>query len=429
MKMPSLPLKQILSVGLVVTGSCYVVAKGTEALTARQRLTQAVIDEVKSKLGGIDSQIPALREDLGEHVIDGEVKAIDKATDDVVKTVMTRAFEDKTPGVVKGDHGKTLACLKGTISFNKEIPADLQRGVAVPGAVYDIESRLSNAEEPGRSDRSSTSQGVALKLKSVSKQVGEQARLPDFPNSDEQDFLMTSAPVFFLSNIVEYSVAFGLRNGEARITDSIVALYNNPRLFGRLGTEIYAKIKDKSGLAPGNPKNIMTHPYWSKHPYAWGERGDSRGSKATKYSVAPCENAASLTLKSREKNYQKEFITEAFSKNKEICFYFRVQTRPTGEAAEMEKTYPIEDGNVEWRENHAPFVNIAKIVFKADGNQDWAGEDAQKACAATEFSPWNGLMAHQPMSNLARGRRYVYKASALVRELKSELDPAIKDAK
>ncbi|MES2857395.1 MAG: hypothetical protein V4692_16105, partial [Bdellovibrionota bacterium] len=203
----------------------------------------------------------------------------------------------------------------------------------------------------------------------------------------------------------------------------IKALTKHPKLFARLGVEAAAKISSWSALAPGNPDNIMTHPYWSKHPYAWGDRTEK--SRAAKYSVAPCENARILTKHTDTEEYQKEFISEALDLNEEVCFNLRVQLRPIG-ASEIE--FPIEDGNVEWNEQKAPFITVAQVNLPLSRNSDWRSDEAQVACAKTEFSPWNGLEAHQPMSNLARGRRYVYKASALVRQIKPELDVRIKAA-
>ncbi|MES2857394.1 MAG: hypothetical protein V4692_16100 [Bdellovibrionota bacterium] len=178
----------------------------------RDSITKEVIGRVKKELRAIDQSEPKIRRDLGEFYLREEATSLTQTTEDVIKTILNRAYTNQTPGISKGDHGKSIACLVGSITFNRNIPEELQRGVVIPGAVYEVESRLSNAEDPGRSDRSSTSQGVALKLKNISKNVGTtKARLPDFKTSDEQDFLMTSASTFFLSNIIEYAVAFGIR--------------------------------------------------------------------------------------------------------------------------------------------------------------------------------------------------------------------------
>lgn len=437
MKTVTVSLKKAFVVGMILSTAGYAAAEmhddpATAAkLAQKQQLVDQTVAEVLAQMQNIGAQGPALRTDLGEHVIDGEPEAIAQATTDVIKTVMNRAYVGTTPGIAKGDHGKTLSCLSGTIEFlgADKIPAHLQRGVVVPGARYEVLARLSNAEEPSRIDRSSTSQGVALKLKNVSKVLtsqnrSEQDRLPDFPNTDEQDFLMTSAPTFFVSNIVEYAAAFGLRNGESGATDFIKALAKHPRLVERLGTELGAKLRTASASAPGAPTNIVKGTFWSKHPYAWGT--SEEGSKAVKYSVEACENSSDLKATSKTEDFQKRFISDALDLNKQICFYLRVQTRPDGVT---EQDFPIEDGNIEWQTDKAPFVRIAKIILPKKGNEFWHMPEEQAACGKTEFTPWNGLMAHQPMSNLARGRRLVYKASALVREKKDQLDPAIESVK
>lgn len=370
-----------------------------------------------------------LRSDLGEHIIEGEEQAIEVGNAAIVKTIVHRAYVAETPGITKGDHGKTHACLDGSIKFFDQIPANLQRGVAVPGAEYKVQTRISNADQVSATDRASTSQGVALKLKNVSSVVGKKARLPDFPNTDEQDFLMTSDTVFFLPNIVEYTKAINFRAGNG---GAIKFLVDNP-IDGikRLVSDKTAGARGRWGWIPGAPTNMMTRPYWSKHPYAWGEKNE--GSVAVKYSVTPCENADKLTETSSEQNYQQDFIREAFQKNGEICYYLRVQTR---NPKATEKNQPIEDASVEWKESSrlkpgsaSPFVNIAKVTFKADQNAGWDSFEAITACNATEFTPWNGLMAHQPLSNIARGRRTVYKASALTRDAVKDLNLVIHPGK
>lgn len=378
--------------------------------------TAKVLDYVHARLDKFPKV--ELRTDLGEFIIDQEPEAIQAAVASIVKTVIQRAYSGETPGIAKGDHGKSQACLVGTMKVMDadSIPFHLQKGVIVPGATYKVETRLSNAEHPGASDASSTSQGVALRLKNISSVVGRKARLSDFADADDQDFLMTSATTFFLSNIVEYNKAFQIRS-EGGIRNLFNFIVSNPwDAINRLGVETIAKLRAANILSAGKPKNILTHPYWSKHPYAWGEQSEL--ATAVKYSVAPCENSAVLTKDSDQEEYQKKFIEDAFKKNQEICFYFRVQSRPP---RATEEAYPIEDANIEWKENKAPFINVAKVTFKASENQNWNTPAAQTACGKTEFTPWNGLQAHQPLSNLARGRRYVYKASAFVRDSQKDL--------
>src|SRR5690242_11647635 len=131
MSQKKVSLGQFVIAGMVISASSLALAEMHAAnifhknTTAKEKLTKSVVEQVLEKLGPITEQTPALRADLGEHIVDGEDEAIDQATEDVVKTIMHRAFTGTTPGVAKGDHGKTQACLKGTIRFFDNIPAHL----------------------------------------------------------------------------------------------------------------------------------------------------------------------------------------------------------------------------------------------------------------------------------------------------------------
>lgn len=395
-----------------------------EQLAEQARRTDIMLDKVKFELNKMKKKEPKLRENLGEHMIEGEWEAIKSGVDAVVKTVAKRAFApaSKPTGVTKGDHGKSQACLTGKIKFNADIPADLQKGVVKANAEYTVESRISMAEELQRNDRSSIGRGVALKLKNISKTVGQAKRLPDFPNTDEQDFLMTMPDVFFVRNIVDYSKAFALR-AKLSIPGLIEAL-KVPEIRSRLLEEIQA-VARKKGLSKQNiPGNMLAESYFSKHPYAWGETESD--SLAVKYSVAPCDSSK-LRIEAPEgkENYQADFIRAALEQNGEVCFKFRIQRRATGlSQEELNQSYPIEDGHVSWKEDEnlkSQFIDVATVTFSKQDNANWDSAEALTAChQKDEFTPWNGLLAHQPMSNLARGRRYVYRASALVRQLNSD---------
>ena len=411
---------------------------GEAPLTPEQKLEnerklEVMLAAVKFELNKMQKQEPKIRDYLGEHKLDGtdgfingEWEAIKSGVDAVVKTIAKRSHKVHPPsqspeGVSKGDHGKSQACLTGKIKFHSQIDADLQRGVVMPNVEYAVESRISMAEELSRSDRSSVGRGVALKLKNISKIVGNKKRLPDFPRTDEQDFLMTMPEVFFVRNIVEYSYAFAMR-AELSVGNLRRAL-SVDKIRARLVDEFSAMARKNLNITSGVPQNILAESYFSKHPYAWGE--DQQDSKAVKYSVAPCDlSTINKTPPLDQHNYQSKFIEEALDKNGEVCFHFRIQRRPVDAnltTEELKASYPIEDGNVKWDESKAPFVNVATVTFTKADNPNWnSPEELAKCHERDEFTPWNGLQAHQPMSNLARGRRYVYRASALVRQLNKD---------
>ena len=394
----------------------------------------AMIDDLeKCKQFSADSPTSnsCMREKLGEFEIDGEQMALDRGVEAVIKTILNRAHDLNPHRIAKGDHGKAHACLNGTMTFSDGIDEALQKGVVKSGAVYDVTSRISNAEHTSRSDRSGIGQGFALKLWDVSNVLGKSPnRLPDYPAADQQDFLMTMPSVFFVPNIVVYSRAFALRGGDKSV-GNLTKVATSRHILARGAAEVLATARGKSfHVTKGMPINIMAQQFWSKHPYAWGERGDEQA-QAIKYSIKPCDGkddnykVPAKDAPTDKMNFQKAFVKKAFKDNNgRLCYQFMVQPRPTGSSSdELEKQYPIEDGSIDWKVEGAPFVRVATVTFLEKDNSDWQTAESLKKCnTQTEFNPWNGLMAHQPLGNLARGRRVVYRASALVRQEKDNLN-------
>ena len=225
--------------------------------------------------------------------------------------------------------------------------------------------------------------------------------------------LQTTAPTA-LTIVESIQTTVGRLEGEAaHLADA------QRRIERLIGDERAAKKRaEDPKYEKGRPTNMMTHPYWGKHAFAWGSKPGV--SQAVKYSVIPCENHYGLTVKSQgEEDYQLKFIEDAFRANGEVCFYFRIQARPKNAT---EKTYPIENAKVEWNVKNAPFVHVAKVVFKDQENRKRQSAESIETCnTKTEFNPWNGLQAHQHLGSIARGRRIAYKASALVRQKEQDL--------
>jgi hypothetical protein len=77
-----------------------------------------------------------------------------------------------------------------------------------------------------------------------------------------------------------------------------------------------------------------------------------------------------------------------------------------------EKTTPIEDGAVDWREEAAPYVTVASLTI-GEQPAELAGFAAEVEQAT--FDPWQALAAHRPLGGIMRARKHAYFASQKTR--------------
>ncbi len=88
------------------------------------------------------------------------------------------------------------------------------------------------------------------------------------------------------------------------------------------------------------------------------------------------------------------------------CFDFMVQHQSDPVLA------PVEDPAVEWDEESAPFVSVARIEIPA---QQFASRAQDAFCENLSFNPYNSLPAHRPLGGLNRVRQAVYERIAAYR--------------
>ncbi len=87
---------------------------------------------------------------------------------------------------------------------------------------------------------------------------------------------------------------------------------------------------------------------------------------------------------------------------------FRVQL-----CRDLEKQ-PVEDPTVPWKEEEAPWVQVATI--HAEPQDSWSPEQVRAVDEGMRFSIWTGLEAHRPLGNINRARNETYRRSAAFRE-------------
>ncbi|MGH8549202.1 MAG: RICIN domain-containing protein [Methylococcales bacterium] len=297
----------------------------------------------------------------------------------------------------RGVHAKDHGCVKASFTVNADIPEKYRVGVfATPGKTYGAWIRFSNAtvsidkdiDKDKNNNDISSSRGMAIKLLGV-----EGKTLLDMPGENSQDFLMINTPVFAFANVADY---LDLTQIQADNKDDISKLFAPPLTPGRLKTlRIVIGIQ---AMPLGNPLDAQ---YFTASPFLFGK------DTAAKFSVKPRNPENTPIPPNPSPNYLREALKKSLDVNtgKPAVFDFMVQIR-------TDDSLPIEDVTTDWKTDVAPFQNVATLTI---GAQDFDTPARIAECERLVFTPWHGLVEHQPLGGINRLRLGVYAASSKYR--------------
>jgi hypothetical protein len=356
-----------------------------------------------------------------EHVPEGESAQIDN-TIKLTIAAMQRRYPAPGP-TLRGVHPKDHGCVSAKFKVHDSLPEDLRVGLfADPGHEYEALIRFSNASSTVAADSSVAngvtshgSRGMAVKVQGVTGS----ALLPG-TTPLTQDFLMVNHPVFGLSNVEDYEALsrilvedkdnplrfFGERihkkpDGSPDMSD--------PVTFRAIRTAGIVKRLQSTTCPPAYqppPACPVDNQYFSGAPFAFGPE------KAMKFSAKPVGRTPGTPVVTDE-HYLRTALHECLTAAgaKDIVFDFLVQIRDASELADKIDT-EIEDACVEWDAEKHPFVSVATITIPP---QDFETDERRALCEGLNFSPWHGLVEHQPLGGINRLRLGVYEASAAFR--------------
>jgi hypothetical protein len=297
---------------------------------------------------------------------------------------------------VRSVHAKAHAIVEGTLTIHPDLPPELAQGLFAAPGEHPVLMRFSTNPGDILSDAISLPRGLAIKVLDV-----DGARLPG-AEGRTQDFVLVNGSVFqaktaekFLGNLKLLARTTDKAEG-AKIALSAVLRGINTALTA-VGVES-AAIRSLGGAPNVDP---IGETYYSAVPFRYGDH-------VAKFSLVPVAPA----LKERtgaiiDASGRPIAIRETLQQElRDIAgeWEFRVQLQRDTEAQ------PIEDPTVEWKEEDAPFVTVATIRTKAQDS--WDDAQVQRVNEELRFSVWTGLAAHQPLGNINRSRKDVYKHSA-----------------
>ncbi len=284
--------------------------------------------------------------------------------------------------VARAFHAKPVLALRGaTVSFNDALPEDLRVGFAQPGRSYPATLRFSNAAPIRGPDLDKDFRGLAVRI-----EVSE---------SEQHDLLATNFPVSHARDARQFVVF-----AEALSGGRLSRLLGIGRLLFVLGPgETVRMFRNVLG-GRGVPASLALETYWSRAAMCWGE------DNAVRYLFRPAAGTEPATRPSRAApGYLAAELAQRLGRG-DVVFDLCLQRYAS------DRTTPIEDTAVEWKERDAPAIAVGQLRIE---RQDVSRLDAQADARDIEqmaFNPWNTTAPFRPLGNLQRARKAVYDASA-----------------
>lgn len=311
--------------------------------------------------------------------------AIQEIADILARTVR----RDYPPGTLarRDAHPKHHGCVRAEFRVDDDVPADLRHGIFRTPQTYPAWIRYSNGAPHVQSDHRKDQRGMAIKLLAV---PGTKV-LEDERDSPTQDFVLASAPCFFIRSIEDY-VEF------TRAACKQPAFRVLGYFFGwnPLSWRIHELRRLFASLA--RTDNVLGNRYWSQTPYRLGPH-------IVKYSARPIEPPAPLSSISRSPGFLREAMAATLSRQR-VVFEFLVQRHVD------EPSTPIQDSTIEWPESVAPFRRVGTITIPM---QTFTSPEQLALAEHISYTPWHSLPEHEPVGGINRTRLVAYRTISMLR--------------
>ena len=326
--------------------------------------------------------------------------------------LLNRAFEDimdksyESQGrAIRAVHAKNHGVVEASLTVLDGLPPELAQGVFATPGEHQALIRFSTNPGDVLHDAVSAPRGMALKVLDV---AGE--RLPGSEQATTQDFVMANGPIFgapdtetFLRSVRLFNTFAGQAEWAKKAVS--VALRGVRTGLEKVGVDKPALLTNIAALG-GAPQ---THPLGETF---YSQTAFRHGAFVGKYSLVPVSpSLTALTgtpvTTSGRPNALQEDIAAAMRAGS-AQWELRVQLcRDT-------TTMPINDPTVPWSEQDSPYIAVARITAAAQTSA--APERVAQVDDRMKFSPWNGVVDHQPLGTLNKARRDTYARSAQFRE-------------
>jgi hypothetical protein len=287
--------------------------------------------------------------------------------------------------------------VEGELTVLGELPEHAKAGLFAKPATYRAYVRYSNGDGRRQADSKGDVRGVAVKVLGVEgKKI-----IPGMEQEKTQDLLLIRTPAIPFRNADEFVAVV-----TAAQSNPLLLL---PRIVGRLGVgRTFGLLPQLAKGMKGSTAPLATTPYFSAAPVCCGPY-------AIHYTLTPQAPPEPLAPVGLSPDGLRDDLVQRLAKGA-VVYDLRLQFY-----VDDTKT-PIEDASVEWKEEDAPFVTVARLTLP---EQNLDSPKARKIADYVEtlsFDPWHALVEHRPLGNIMRARNQAYRLSTVERGAAKEPD-------
>ncbi|MDE5455803.1 catalase [Bradyrhizobium sp. CSA112] len=334
------------------------------------------------------------------------------AAEAVITNYCEMKVSDCSTPAMRDQHAKTHGCVKAEFIVRKDLPIEFTTDLFRPGARYPATLRFSNGRGTAGSDRKIDARGLSIKLHEVGTDTILRVLAPDKAPAGEHDFALSSFPIFFCKNVIDYTLLMNAvsaphatwreKLGQGlRWLEFVIRCPRQFYLFLRIAVEGLFTIR-----------NPLTATYHSMSPYLFGEH------KVVRYLVGPSNGRKQGTgwgafpLWTRSENFLRDALVRDLdphthqSGDHAIVLDFSIRVRHAATPDD------VEDASRWWTRRQDEVVRLGSIAIS---RQSLLAQNALYDCEHMVFNPWNCLPEHRPLGSVNRMRLAVYLASRQVR--------------
>jgi Catalase len=293
-------------------------------------------------------------------------------------------------------HAKGNAGVEAELAVLSNLPEYARIGLFAEPGTYKAYVRFSNGSGAVQHDAKGDVRGVAVKV------VGAPGKkiIPGLEDAKTQDFLLIKSPATPFRDADEF-------------VSLVVAAANPitllPMLIGQRGLRGAFRFLKKLSKGVSQPiTSVATTGYYSALPIKYGPY-------AVHYALRPHAAPEPGAKKGVTPDYLGEDLAARLRKGP-IVYDFRVQFFIN------DKKTPIEDASVEWKEEDAPFLTIARLTLPQQDMGSARGRKVASMVEAFSFDPWHATEDFRPLGNMMRARNHAYRLSTQERGAAAEPD-------
>lgn len=351
-----------------------------------------------------------------ERAVPGEAALTDRmarlAAESVIANYCAMTGSNAFVNAMRDQHAKSHGCIKAEFIVRSDLPAEFTTRLFRPGARYPAIVRLSNGNGRLQSDRKIDARGMSIKLHGVDAPSFLHTLAPGRTSAGEHDFALSSFPVFFCKDAVDYAALMDAVTAPHRtlaerlrwLAGWAAFILRHPRqffIFLEVGLVSLATIR-----------NPLTATYHSMSPYLFGE------DKVVRYVVGPArpQNASArwrsfLSWPKSENFLQNALLADLnpaiHRSDEDFALDFSVRVRHAASPDDAE------DASRWWNAPRDRTVRLARIEIPT---QDFLEPNRRFDCEHMMINPWNCLPEHRPLGSINRMRLAVYLSSLHIRQ-------------